>query len=68
MKSGQTGNVVPSDRTRNNVHKLKQKTSHLNMRKNLFVEGGRVLGQAAQGGCGVFLSGDIPNPAGHIPV
>jgi len=28
--------VVPSDRTRGNRHKLKQRKSHLNMRKNFF--------------------------------
>ena len=31
-------------------------------------EGDGALEQAAQGGCGVFFSGDIPDPAGQGPV
>jgi len=31
-------------------------------------EGDGALAQAAQGGCGVSFSGDIPDPPGHGPV
>ena len=31
-------------------------------------EGDGALAQAAQGGCGVSFSGDIPAPPGHDPV
>lgn len=30
-------------------------------------EGDGAQGQAAQGGCGVSFSGDIPGPSGHLP-
>jgi len=59
--------VVPRDRTRGNRHKLKNRNFHLKVRKNFF-EGDRALEQAAQSGCGVSLSGDIPNPPGRGPV
>lgn len=54
--------VLSGDRTRNNSHKLKYKEFHLNMKEN--IEGGRVLEESAQGGCGISLSGDIQNPPG----
>jgi len=59
--------VVPSNRTRDNGHKLKHKKFHLNMRNNFF-EGGRALAQAAQRCCGVSFSGGIQNPPGCGPV
>ncbi|KAJ7400900.1 hypothetical protein BTVI_100989 [Pitangus sulphuratus] len=59
--------VVPTDGMRSNGHKLKHKTFHLNTRKIFFPRRWQNPG-AAQGGHGFSLSGDIPNPPGHVPV
>jgi len=58
---------VPSDRTRGDRGKRKQRQFHLNMRENLF-EGDGALEQVAQGGCGFFFSGNIQNLPGCGPV
>jgi len=47
-------------------HKLEQRKLQLKMRKNFFpLRGAGALAQAAQGGCGVSFSGDIPAPPGR---
>lgn len=38
------------------------------MKKILHSEGDGALEQAAQGGCGFFIFGDIQGPPGHLPL
>ncbi|KAK4832687.1 hypothetical protein QYF61_025148 [Mycteria americana] len=59
---------VPSDRTRDSEHKLKNRKFHLNMRKYFFtVRVVQTLAQVAQRGCGVSIPGDIQNLTEHGP-
>lgn len=59
--------VVLSNRRGSNGHKMKDRKSHLNMRKN-YCHSDSVLEQVAQRGCrGTFFE-VIRNPPGHNPV
>jgi len=53
--------VVPSDRTRGNGHKMKQRKFHHSMDDG-------ALEQVAQRGCGISFSGDIQDLPGRGPV
>lgn len=57
---------MPSNRKRSNGQK--QEIPPQCEGELLYNEGGRALAQAAQGGCGVSLSGDIQNSPGLVPV
>ena len=58
--------MVPSDRTRGNGHKTEAEEVPAEPEEELLPsEGDRALAQAAQGGCGVSFSGDIPAPPGR---
>lgn len=60
--------LLPSDRRRSSGHKIKHKKLHLNTRKNFSMLRVAGLWSSAQGECGVFLSTDIPDPPGCVPV
>ncbi len=48
-----------SNRTRGSGQNLEHRMFHTKLRKNLFIVSDRALEQAANRGCGVFLSRDI---------
>lgn len=57
--------VVPTDRTRGNRHKFQYVTFCLNTTKHFST--GQMLGQVAQRGSGVFITGGARKPARHSP-
>lgn len=57
--------VMCSDRTRGSGHKVEHRKFHQNMGKNFFNIDLQRMEEAAQRVCGVFFSGDIPNPTGQ---
>lgn len=59
--------VVHREREKWNGHKLKCRTLHLNVRRNVQCEGCQTLEEAAQRCCGVSILGDDQNPTGHSP-
>jgi len=74
LKGGRQGDgarlfsVVPSDRTRGNGHKLKDRKFHLNLRKNFFTLRVTEPWNRLTRGLVVSFSGDIQNPPGQGPV
>lgn len=60
--------VSPSARTRAKRQKMIHREFHLNMRKNFFTVRVIIHWNIAQRGCGVFLTGDIPETSGCNPV
>lgn len=57
--------MVPSDRARDNRHKLKCDKFYLNKRRNFFTD--QTQKEVAQSGCGVVIFGDTQNPKEHDP-
>ena len=60
--------VVCGDKTRGNNPKLVCRKFCTNIWSNFFMVRVTALEQAAKGGCGFSLSGDIQDLPGHLPV